>query len=161
MSYLSYELEQNENLIKTIRKHWTVFIFPVTKSLIALIFCFLAYGIANSLPFGRDIIFAVILASIMYLVYEIWMWYLDCYIITDKKIIDIDQKGIFRRTVAEIELRDIQEAIYEVNGPLETLFGFGTVKVSTAGSGMIVMEKVPRPEDVKRLISEAEQNYKI
>lgn len=161
MSYLSYELEQEEVLVRIIRKHWLVFVLPVIRLLIIFGFCYLAYGILGSLPYGTDILLAVILASIIYLVYVAWMWYLDCYIITDRRVIDIDQQGIFRRTVAEMELRDIQEAVYEVHGPLEALFNFGTVKIKTAGSGIIAMEKVPRPAEVKKIISDAEQSHKV
>lgn len=145
-----------------VRKHWITFIIPVARVLIVFGFCFLVYQILKTLPYGMDFLLVVILASIFYLVYEIWVWYLDCYIITNKRIIDIDQKGAFKRTVAELDLGGVQEAVYEINGPLEALFGFGSVKIKTSSSGsMIVMEKVPHPEDVKRMISDAGQKHNL
>lgn len=162
MGYLNYELEQEEQLLMLVRKHWITFIIPVARVLIVFGFCFLVYQILKTLPYGMDFILVVILASIFYLVYEIWVWYLDCYIITNKRIIDIDQKGAFKRTVAELDLGGVQEAVYEINGPLEALFGFGSVKIKTSSSGsMIVMEKVPHPEDVKRMISDAGQKHNL
>lgn len=145
-----------------VRKHWITFIIPVARVLIVFGFCFLVYQILKTLPYGMDFLLVVILASIFYLVYEIWVWYLDCYIITNKRIIDIDQKGAFKRTVVELDLGSVQEAVYEINGPLEALFGFGSVKIKASGSGsMIVMDKVPHPEDVKRMISDAGQKYNL
>jgi membrane protein YdbS with pleckstrin-like domain len=162
MGYLNYELEQEEQLLMLVRKHWLTFIVPSARVLSVLAFCALIFQILKSLPYGMDFLLVVILASILYLVYEIWIWYLDCYIITSKRIIDIDQKGAFKRTVAELDLGSVQEAVYEINGPLEALFGFGSVKIKTSSSGsMIVMEKVPHPENVKRMISDAGQKYNL
>lgn len=162
MGYLNYELEQEEELLIMVRKHWLTFIVPICRILVIFVFCLLTYQTLKALPYGMDFLLVVILSSILYLVYEIWIWYLDCYIITSRRIIDIDQKGAFKRTVAELDLGTVQEAVYEISGPLEALFGFGSVKIRTAGSGgMIVMEKVPHPEDIKRIISDAGQKYNL
>jgi membrane protein YdbS with pleckstrin-like domain len=153
MGYLSYELNDDEKLIALIRKHWATLAWPLSKTIIAITIIVLLSDKIFSFKYGTELIFVWIITSIFYGVYEIIVWYLDCFIITDKRIIDIDQKGMLNRIVAEVVIDNIQEIVYEISGPLETAFNYGTVKIRTANSGSVVeMEQVPDPESVKDLI---------
>lgn len=154
MGYLNYQLNEDEDLIGILRKHWITLALPTAKVIVSLLLARVVYQVVQDIPYGSGFILIWILASILYLVHAIWIWYLNCYIITDQRIVDIDQKGTFRRQVAEIELGSIQEAVYETDGPLEALFNYGTVIIKTSSSGSIIaMEQVPAPEKVKKLIS--------
>lgn len=58
-------------------------------------------------------------------------WHFSVFIITDQRFIQITQKGLFHRAVADLSLTQIQSINYEVSGLQETLLGFGTMKVQT------------------------------
>lgn len=153
MKYLNYELDSDEKFVALVRKHWITLTFPSAKVIIAIAIAVLFYGKAAEFNYGREIAFIWIIASILYGVYEIIIWYLDCFIITNKRIIDINQKGLFKRVVAEADINNIQEAIYEISGPLEAIFNFGTIKIKTAGTGSIIaMEQIPNPADLRNFI---------
>jgi membrane protein YdbS with pleckstrin-like domain len=153
MGYLSYELNDDERLVALIRKHWATLAWPLSKMIIAIAVIVLLSDKISGFRYGAELILVWIIASIFYGVYEIIVWYLDCFIITDKRIIDIDQKGMLNRIVAEVAIDNIQETVYEISGPLETVFNYGTVKIKAAGSGSIMgIEQVPNPESVKDLI---------
>ena len=152
MGYLNYELDNNEQFIAVIRKHWAALVARISKAIILIMIIVVVYEKLIEFEYGFKIALVWIIASILYGVYGIIVWYLDCYIITSKRIIDIDQKSMFRRTVAEVEIENIQEAIYEINGPLEAFLNYGTVKIKMASSGMISMEQIPNPAGVKDLI---------
>ena len=158
MGYLNYELDNGERFITIIRKHLITLALPLSKTIISIAVIALIYGKLAEFELGSKIALIWIITSILYGVYEIIVWYLDCYIITDKKIIDIDQKGMFKRIVAEVEIGNIQEVVYEVSGPLETLFSYGTVKVKMAGGGMIGMEQISNPAGIKDLIVKTQRN---
>lgn len=161
MGYLNYELDNDEKLIAIIRKHLAVLAVPFSKVIIAIMVVVLIYGKIAEFKYGLHLSFLWIISSILYGVYEIMVWYLDCYLITNKRIIDIDQKGAFKRTVAEVGIENIQEAIYEINGPLEALLDYGTVKIKMASSGsMISMEQIPNPAEIKKIIIETQKNRK-
>ncbi len=91
-------------------------------------------------------------------------YYLDVGIVTDKRIIDIDQRGLFRRNVAELDCKMVQDINADKTGILQTLFNFGDVIVQTAGeTPNFSFHAVPRPElmvdriqDVVRSSSEKE-----
>ena len=152
MGYLNYELDNNEQFIAVIRKHWAALVARISKAIILIMIIVVVYEKLIEFEYGFKIALVWIIASILYGVYGIIVWDLDCYIITSKRIIDIDQKSMFRRTVAEVEIENIQEAIYEINGPLEAFLNYGTVKIKMASSGMISMEQIPNPAGVKDLI---------
>jgi membrane protein YdbS with pleckstrin-like domain len=158
MSYLNYELNEGERLIALVRKHWITLTLPLAKFIIAIAVIVILAKKLFEFEYGKEIVFVWIIASILYAVHETIVWHLDCYIITNKRIIDIDQKNIFRRIVAEVGIENIQEVVYLTNGPLETILGYGSVNVKTSSSGSIIgMEQIPNPVEVKDIIVNAKK----
>lgn len=60
-------------------------------------------------------------------------YYLDHWVITNHRIMSIDQQGFFDRRVASLHLNRIQDVLTDIEGLLGELFGFGTLSVETAG----------------------------
>ncbi len=81
-----------------------------------------------------------------------WMnYYLDVYIITDRRVIDIDQEGLFTRSISSIDLIDVEDVKASVDGFLETYFNYGNVFVQTAGEIQnIDFKYVPSPYNLSR-----------
>lgn len=156
MGYLNYELNEGEKLVALIRKHWITLALPLAKAIVAIAVIAILAQKLFEFEYGKEIVLVWIIASILYAVHEIIIWYLDCYIITNKRIIDIGQKSVFQRIVAEVGIENIQEVICLTNGPMETILGYGTVNVKTGSSGSIIgMEQIPDPVKVKDIIMNA------
>jgi uncharacterized membrane protein YdbT with pleckstrin-like domain len=87
------------------------------------------------------------------------MWsdhWLDMWIITNKRVIDIEQHGFFRREVSSFPLDRIQDVTYGMNGIIATWLKFGDVRIQTASiSDTFIMREVPFPEEVKDAITRA------
>lgn len=80
-------------------------------------------------------------------------WHFSVFIVTDQRFIQITQKGLFHRSVADLGLQQIQSVNYEVAGIEETMLGFGTIKMQTY-VGDLTIHKVHRPAKVqKKLLS--------
>lgn len=80
-------------------------------------------------------------------------WHFSVFIVTDQRFIQITQKGLFHRSVADLALTQIQSVNYEVSGIEETLLGFGTINMRTY-VGDLVVHDVHHPARVqKRLLS--------
>lgn len=60
-------------------------------------------------------------------------YYLDITIVTNDRIIDIEQKGIFGRQISELDLARIQDVNSEVKGIIPSMFNYGLVEIQTAG----------------------------
>jgi hypothetical protein len=80
-------------------------------------------------------------------------FYLDLHIVTNDRMVDINQITLFARKIAEVDLYQIQDVSSEVRGVFGTLFKYGNVDVQTAGSiPKFSMENVPNPHHLRRLI---------
>jgi hypothetical protein len=58
--------------------------------------------------------------------------FLDVWILTNKRIVVIEQHTFFRREVLSLVLEQVQDVRSEVRGFFETIFGFGTIDVDSA-----------------------------
>src|SRR5262245_19377663 len=59
---------------------------------------------------------------------------LDIWVVTNKRIIDVEQHDFFRREVTSLYLDRIEDVTIDVTGFFHTLFGFGLITVQSAGA---------------------------
>ena len=80
-------------------------------------------------------------------------WHFSIFIVTDQRFIQITQKGLFHRSVADLALAQIQSVNYDIAGLQETLLGFGTIKMQTY-VGDLTIHDVHHPAKIqKQLLS--------
>jgi membrane protein YdbS with pleckstrin-like domain len=77
-------------------------------------------------------------------------YYLDLWVVTNDRIIDIEQFGLFSRTISEVDLFRLQDVTTDVHGVFATFFNYGTVTVTTASENTsIIFRNVPDPNTVR------------
>lgn len=76
-------------------------------------------------------------------------WYYSVFIVTDQRMIQITQKGLWKRSVVDINLSQIQMVNYEVGGLEETVLGFGTIMMQTF-VGDLVIHDVHHPAKIQK-----------
>jgi uncharacterized membrane protein YdbT with pleckstrin-like domain len=82
-------------------------------------------------------------------------YYLDIWIVTTKRVLNIEQTGLFARTVSELRLNRIQDVTSTVNGFIPTLFDYGHMEIQTAGEKVrFVFEQIPHPTQVSKSVLE-------
>lgn len=102
------------------------------------------------------IIFAgIYYLSLLLIIFNTFVdYYLDVWIVTNFRIVNIEQRQIFSRVTSEHELSKIQDITAEVHGLLPTFLDFGDVHVQTAGETQrFIFRQVPHPLEVKRKIA--------
>lgn len=170
--YKNYDFKDkkhDEKIILVLRRHWLTFIFkffPVTLAMILLIFSHFALSdyIANwFLDGSREFVYfgETLIGMLLWLVFFVlWIdYYFDAWIVTTKRIVDINQMGLFRRNVSELDHIKIQDITTEVHGVFSTLLDYGFVYVQTAGSKeRFVFEQVPHPMLVRQLIAKLQKD---
>ena len=110
----------------------------------------------------------VLLGSIYYLSVLLFFFtsfvdfYLDVWIVTNDRIIDIEQFGLFSRTISELELFRIQDITTNVHGIFPTIFKYGDVIVQTASTNVgVVFRSVKNPDKIRESLLElAHEDYK-
>lgn len=88
-------------------------------------------------------------------------YYLSLQIITDRRMVDVDQSGLFRRKVTEIQIENVEEVTSSAHGLLPTIFNFGHVLVQTSSANNeFEFENVAHPEQVKKLILDIYEQHR-
>lgn len=80
-------------------------------------------------------------------------WHFSVFIITDQRLIQITQKGLFNRSVIDMRLNQIQMVNYQVAGLQETLLGFGTIMMQTF-VGDLVIHEIHHPAKIQKKLLE-------
>lgn len=75
-------------------------------------------------------------------------WFFSLNIITDQRLVQITQEGLFKRTVVDIGLEKILSVNYQIAGIQQTLLSFGTIIIQTY-VGDLVLEFIHRPQSVQ------------
>lgn len=158
-------LHENERVVYEVRRHWYV-LFAESLAIIALflvpwlvLFGFSAAGV--SLGAKGDALFVFLAASWLLMLWTafgvVWTnYYLDVWLVTNKRIIDIEQQGLFSRDVSEFRLDRIQDVTIEIKGFLPTMLRFGDIHVQTAGeTHEFMMRRIANPYQVKEAIVQA------
>lgn len=159
--------EKSEKVLDIIRKHWFVyFIFWLIVLLMSIPVVFvIVFWISSPERFTPFWINILILFGPIYslfilglLIYGFTDFYLDIYVVTDRRVVDISQNGFFRRTISELNVTEIQDVNAEVNGFMATLLHFGNVHIQTASEKPnFVFELIPHPYEVSKKILDLHQ----
>jgi hypothetical protein len=59
-------------------------------------------------------------------------WFFNVYIITSKRVVDMDFDNLLHRNISEAPLRNIEDITYTVSGTLPTVFNYGNLSIQTA-----------------------------
>jgi hypothetical protein len=82
-------------------------------------------------------------------------YYYDVIIVTDCRVVEINQEALFFRKISEANLADIEDVNAEIKGILPTFFHYGTVFIQTAGTAEnFEFQFLPRPYKIAKLISD-------
>lgn len=158
----SKQLDEGEKIIVVIRKHWLVFalqafclILFMIAPLIAVVFlpasagdALLQLGIHTDFLLLCYVLFVLFLWMLLFILWT--TYFLDAWVVTNRRIIDIDQRTLFYRDITTLMLEKIQDVTVEVRGILATLFGYGKLILHTAGdSDDIVINLAAHPQYAK------------
>ncbi len=92
---------------------------------------------------------------LLFIFFEIWLdYWLDAWIITNLRVISINQIGLFRRVYSEFSLSRIQDVSIETNGVLATFLGYGNIRIQTAGENDFHGRTMPNLSEVKNCLME-------
>lgn len=156
------QLAADEKVLYEVRKHWYVLF---TDTFFVILLFLVPWGVM----FGLDVLRVGITSSegaLIFFFSMLWLfitwitfmiiwtnYYLDVWIVTNKRIIDIEQFSLFSRDLSEFRLDRVQDVTIEVNGLLPTLLHFGDVHVQTAGASRdFIIKGVPKPYRLRDIL---------
>lgn len=152
------ELGPHEYLIAIFRKHpfflWISGIKYVALALIPLIIApFIGGGIGSM---GMVLYFGFLIVLWVGFFIEWTDFMLDTWILTNERLVDVEQITLFSRRVSTLTLDRIQDITVEESGFLETLLGIGDVLIQTASEiEQFKVRGAKNPVQIKDMIQQA------
>ena len=161
--------EDGETITLIVRKHWFILFSQTIGLVIMFVLPFILllvlqasseaerlFDMVPMLNVGALLIFvASAWALVVWIaLFSVWTnYYLDSWTLTSRRIIVVDQRGLFHRTVSSFRLERLQDVHIEIDGFIATFLDFGTIRAQTAGhEDTFVMKGAPGPQDLKGAI---------
>jgi len=162
-----FELEPGEHVVMEARKHWFLFLAELLPFAILAVLPFalpkllmLASPLA---PYAGLFDYHTTLARAGLGVWLLISWtlawstftryFLNVWVLTNQRIVDIKQRGYFSRSVSSLFLSRVQDVTTNVVGVLPSLLNIGDIKVQTAAEDIeFIMHGIPRPEQMRDII---------
>jgi cellulose synthase/poly-beta-1,6-N-acetylglucosamine synthase-like glycosyltransferase len=154
---------ENEQIYLVVREHWfNLFLKVLVWAFFAVVLVLFNNFAKSNLPglfegtkeqitllFTQVYILFLILSLFLIFVFH----YLNVQIITNVRLVDIDQVGLFSHVISELHLENIEDVTSQVNGVFGTLFNYGDVFVQTAGTQEnFEFTNVPNPAAIEKLL---------
>ncbi len=108
-------------------------------------------------PTGHDILVmitsAYLLLIVSFLTVAFINYYYDIYLVTDRRLVDIDQISLFHREINELALEEVQDVTTKNQGIFSSLFDYGMVIIETAAAReKFVFNSVLHPREISTII---------
>ena len=168
----TYEGEDSDEKILYVirRSFWAVIpslTFIAILTLIPMVFFPYLYSLNIKLALGIKSGFIASLNIFWYLftfgyLFGVFVnWYFNVFIITNKKIVDFDVRGLTYKNTSETALRNVEDVTSRVTGTLGTVFNIGEVFVQTAGEEReFEFSMMDSPSEIRDIISDLISNLK-
>lgn len=163
MKVFEIDLHDNEEIILKVRQHWVLLLWPITKFLVvAAVGGTVLYFFKDSLD---GLIFILLMITWLLIAFDLAMhdffrWYLNLYVVTNKRIINVTHRTIFKRQITEASLSNVQDVTHQTLGFISMLLNYGDVVVQTAGhQPLINFKTIGSPRRIHKEIVKLTSNH--
>jgi hypothetical protein len=157
------QLKPDERVVAVLREavvpyvFWMVFFFVWIVAPFFFLFPLFRQG-----PFGVILFFALTLSGLLVGFRRLFVWRHSIVLITDRRVVDVEQHGFFDRTFSEADYADVEDITFRVRGIIPTIFRYGTLRVKTAGNAAdMEMRRVHRPSVYHDLLHDLRQEAAV
>lgn len=95
-----------------------------------------------------------VLVGLLGLGYSYMLWFFSIYIVTNQRIRQISQKGLFKKTVVDLGLDRIQSVSVNTPNAIAGIFKYGTILIQTSVGDMVISE-VSSPNKIYNKLEDA------
>jgi uncharacterized membrane protein YdbT with pleckstrin-like domain len=142
-------------------------VYTVTAFLVILIFVgvgLLSHYVTSLTTQDKGFIFAgaiaFMLIAFLYLYIAVTIYKGNRWIVTSDSITQITQTGLFQKQSSQLSLENLEDVTFEQKSMLQSMMGFGTLRVETAGEhSKFVFPYCPNPGSFARQIIRAHENF--
>jgi hypothetical protein len=155
--------QPDEKIVLIVREHWfRLFVKIFVIALLSLLPWLFQALLINSNILEQSETATLIAAAVINVYYlgllislfiVFVLYYLNVHIVSEERVVDIDQVGLLSREVSELNIETIEDVSSHTVGVFGNLLNYGTVFVQTAGgTERFEFHNVPDPTKISGII---------
>ncbi|MFA7309038.1 MAG: PH domain-containing protein [Patescibacteria group bacterium] len=150
---------EDEEVRVVLNKHVFVLLKEIWLPIVLCLTAFCGMLFYFYVPYFFLVSFACFVLFLTWIFYGYFVWSRDRFIITNRRIIDFEQSGLFRTSQKEAGYDKIQDVTVDIKNIFGSLFNFGSVSISTASNTTLVLADIKKPVEVQKIIFSLMQEY--
>lgn len=144
-----------ERVALVVKNHPIILFWPGLKTIIILI---LGISVMLFWSSGYSGMLLLICALVAFAIFfrAFYDYSQSVFVLTNQRIINVRQRGFWRRKITETDLEKIQDVASETSGIWRTMFKFGDLIIRTAGVSQgseIMVKNIANPYEVQQEIA--------
>lgn len=154
------ELRQGETIEANIRQHWVVMVSSIAIAAVVIVAVFSAwiYLPFDFFGFGAAVYALVYLAILAWVLFRLYIWRANFLVVTNFRVINNEQRGLFNRTVTELLYHDITDISFTQDGVLASSYDYGTLVIRLPSQTQVMVQTIPHPSRVIEMINRIRMN---
>ncbi len=153
------EKDSDEEILLVARQHWVNNVGWIVISVLMLFVPSLLKIVPLLSSFPPSYQFMAVLfwylITFAYAFEKFLSWYFNVYIITTRRVVDIDFNNLLVKRYSDAEIGMIQDVTSEIIGAIPTVFNYGNILIQTASEvNQLIFEHIPNPEKIIKLLQE-------
>ncbi len=150
------QLKAEEDVLEVLHASMAPYVLKFSLMVIWLLLpFFFLFPLLREGTWGVWLLILWVLSGMIMLGRAYLKWARTVLVITDRRVVDHDQKGFFDRVVTEARYDQIDEVSYQVKGIASTLFRYGTLRVQLNGSAAdIEVHHIKKPAKISDKIND-------
>ncbi len=148
-------------MMKVVRRYgltffwWWIFIVLLFGAPFFFIFWLFRHG-----WWGQALFIIPVILGVLSLMRTLFLWRANVLVATTHRIVDIEHRGFFEKTVSEVPYDQIENVFGKIKGFWGTIFRYGELAIQTgAGKVEIAAEKIKQPVRLQQEINDWREKY--
>ncbi|MFA6534531.1 MAG: PH domain-containing protein [Patescibacteria group bacterium] len=141
-------LAAEERILFLLRRYSLTYFWQAAAALVLLLLpWFLLYLLFSIATWGPILFILLLLIGVLAAARLYIAYYFNCLVVTDRRLIDFDQRGIWDRTISEVPLEHVHDLSYRRKGVVESIFNYGLIQYAIPpGRAKIVVKGIKDPQ---------------
>lgn len=150
-----------EEILTVIKRHWIVYVMIWVFFLVGIIITAILFSLLNFTPISIliNVVFWMFFSIFLYIE---WLNHeLDMYVVSNNRVIWINQISFLNRAVSECNLWQVQEVNSKTSWLFANIFNYWTLSIQTAWNATtLIMDYAPDPMQTARKILNIVDDYR-
>lgn len=148
-------LKNNEKILSERRTYFLFNFWPFLISF-TIVFgdAFFMFYLFSRGVFGQVVFYSTLVFALLIFVRTYFIWRKNIFIITNQRIIDVEQRSFFEKIISEFYFNQIEDVHVKLKGFFSSLFNYGDLNIQIKNSKVkIIVSKIKNPIKIQQMIN--------